>query len=262
MNCDQARELIHRSLEANLTRADETSLGEHLAACPRCEKYGRLFGALKSRLTLMGAEAGHHAFQSLLDRFLERLDSPSHAPVHLAASFSRRPPFTYAAAAAVLIALALFVAMAILAPSPLGASTIMEKHRLWETGQLILDTHLDCCHKLSDWFEKKARHPITVPDVKHEGVTVEGGKCFGHVSGREIFYVACRLEGKPVSLFVCEGPDVEMPEGEEITSNGEKAVLSMHDGCTMVSWFADEYTHVLVMPFPPERAKALFAAMD
>lgn len=213
---------------------------------------------MRGRLAAFATETPLGA-ASPLSRFLRVLETRG-APSGSTAFVAHRPPFTYAAAAGVLVAAAVLLII-VLAPASSVAQTTIRQHRLRMAGRLVLDTHADCCKDLKEWFEARAKRPIAVPEIKIEAVVVEGGKLYRHKTGNEMFFIACRLKGEPVSVFVCCGPNMAMPEGEEFTLVGRKAVLSRGNDHTMISWRVGEYVNVLVTCCGVEKSKSIFGSI-
>lgn len=259
MDCGQARELIHAMIDSALGGSEEAALGQHLAGCQACRRYRDLFNAMKNRLKSLGAAAVDFTAERPLDRFMRSSLSASALPE---TGSLRAPRFVYAAAAAVLVAISVFIGIAILAPSASLADSVLREHRLRETGELVLDTHADCCKDLQEWFQVQVKHPVKVPDIKFEDIEVEGGKLYRHPTGNEIFYMACSLDGKPVSIFVCSGPNIVVPEGTPCACGPNAGVMTQGDCYTMITWQVGECTNVLVTCFGAEKTRAIFAAME
>jgi len=261
MTCREARDLIHGMIDSALTESERASLEEHLSDCPPCRRYADLFRALKDRLAAIGAQSVAGAGRSRLRAFLES-PAASDTPATSYPRLGRRPGFVWAAAAAVLVAFGVFFTMAIFAPSQTLAQSTIEQHRLRTAGQLVLDSHADCCKDLQDWFETQVNHPVDVPEIKADGLDVEGGKLYRHDAGNEMFYVAFSIEGRPVSLFICCGPNMEIGEGKPCSCSKPGAVISAGPDYTMVSWPRGETTLVLVSPFDSEETQRICEAIE
>ena len=260
MTCREARDLIHGMLDSELLPDERSRLDEHLADCGSCQRYAGVFAALKQRLSLMRAEAASGSGHSRVRAFFES-GAESPAPPFLA-GLSARPRFMWAAAAAVLVAFGVFAAMAILAPSQSLADSALEQHHLRTAGQLVLDTHANCCKDLQEWFQTQVEHPVDVPEITYEGLEVEGGKLYRHASGNEMFFVACSVENLPVSVFVCCGPDIEIPPGRRCECPRGEALIDTGSDFTMLSWRRGENIIVLLAPFDVEKTHRLCAAIE
>lgn len=259
MNCREARDLIQLSLDVSLEKAQSTKVDAHISECASCRKYADLFRGLKGRLNLVAAgelvaASGH------VDRFLATADASGRRVAFLP-FFGGKPPFVYAAAAAVLMAAAIFIAIAAVAPGRSIAAAVMEAHHLRYDDQLVLDTNANCCHDLTKWFEAQVNRPVNVPDITYPGVVVEGGKLYRHKTGNEMFYITCRVDDQPVSLCLCDGPNWITPKGEAFSNGRRKAVVTYLGDCVMVTWEAGERTHVLVSPFDVDMTMDIFASI-
>ena len=54
MNCKEARDMIHESLDHVLGNDDGRELQEHLESCDSCCRFAKLFKALKERMKESG----------------------------------------------------------------------------------------------------------------------------------------------------------------------------------------------------------------
>ncbi len=258
MDCGQARQMIHGRLDSALSGVEEAALNKHLDRCESCRRYGEVFREMKDRLVSLGAAAVHYVGERPVERFLR--EGLSHR-VSPAFGLGRKPRFVYAAAAAVLLAFAVFAGMAIIAPSYTLANTTLEQHRLRLSGKLVLDSHADCCKDLEEWFQAKVEHPVKVPEIKIEGIEVEGGKLYLHPTGNRLFYAAYRLQGHPVSVFVCSGPNIQAPSGRACKCGANTGVITEGEDYTMITWSAGECTNVLVTSLGPEKTREIFASI-
>ncbi|MHC4711796.1 MAG: zf-HC2 domain-containing protein [Planctomycetota bacterium] len=258
MDCGKARRMIHGRLDTALSGVEEAALTEHLDSCEPCRRYGEVFREMKDRLVSIGAAAVRYVGERPVERFLREGLSSNVSPVF---GLGSKPRFVYAAAAAVLLAFAIFAGMAILVPSPTLADSTLEQHRLRMSGRLVLDSHADCCKDLEEWFQAEVEHPVNVPEISIEGIEVEGGKLYRHPTGNELLYAAYRLEGKPVSVFVCSGPNIEVPAGRRCKCGSNEGVITEGEDYTMITWRAGECINVLVTSFGPEKTERIFAAI-
>jgi anti-sigma factor RsiW len=259
MDCGEAKRMIHGRLDSALSVAEEAGLTEHLDRCESCRRYGDVFREMKDRLVSIGAAAVRHVGESPVERFLREGLSRN---VSVGLGLGRKPRFVYAAAAAVLLAFAVFAGMAIIAPSYTLADSTLEQHRLRMSGKLVLDSHADCCKDLEEWFQAEVEHPVKVPEIRIEGIQVEGGKLYRHPTGNRLFYAAYRLEGKPVSVFVCSGPNIQVPSGRPCKCGPNTGVITTGEDYTMITWPAGECANVLVTSFGPEKTREIFAAIN
>ncbi len=142
----------------------------------------------------------------------------------------------------------------------LAASTLRE-FRLLADGRLELDSNADCCDDLDSWFQAQVHHPVGVPRMNHEAIKVEGGKLYRHATGSEIFHVACRFEGEPVSLFVCVGPNIKTADGPAC-SCCNRAVVTRGDDYTMLTWRKGEVVFVLVSSMDVHQMQKMFSFIE
>lgn len=258
MTCREARDMVHGMLDSELHAGARRALDAHMGDCLTCRRYAGIFRALKDRMSRMKEEAASPPGESRVRAFL---DSAAASKVSVATGVGRRPRFMYAAAAAVLVAFTIFAALAVFAPSQGLADTTIEQHRLRSAGQLVLDSTANCCKDLEEWFQTQVDHPVDVPEIAFEGIEVDGGKLYRHATGNTIFYVAYSLDGQPISVFVCCGPNMDMPEGEPCGCAKPGAVISTRDGHTVMSWARGENILVLVSPFDVDKTRQLCAAI-
>lgn len=259
MTCREARGLIHGMIDSELASGEKTDLDAHLGDCRTCRRYVGIFRALKVRILRMNEEAASPRGESRVRAFLDSGASSKACPPFT--QVEPRPRFMYAAAAAVLVAFTTFAALAVLAPSQSLADTTIEQHRLRTAGKLVLDSTADCCEDLDEWFQSQVEHPVDVPEIAFEGIEVHGGKLYRHATGNEIFYVAYSLHGKPVSLFVSRGPNMDMPEGEPCGCSKPGAIMSTGTDHTVMIWPRGETIVVLVSPFDAETTRGLCQAI-
>ncbi len=259
MTCLEARGLIHGMLDLELSSNEQSSLETHLTGCPECRNYAGLFGRLKERLAALAAHGAATGSRGRLDVFMESLE-PVVANRGMSATGSK-PRFVWATAAAVLVAVGIFAGMALLAPSSTLAESTIEQHRLWGTGQLVLDAHASCCRQLQEWFQTQVKHPVDVPDITYDGLEVQGAKLYYHATEHKMFYIASHLHEEPVSLFILSGRDIHMPKGSPCSCDKPDATATVGPDYTMISWRSGENILVLVTSFDLATTEAICAGI-
>lgn len=263
MTCKDARRLIHKSFGALLGDVERASLAQHLEECVSCKRYASLFSVLRTRLTGIAQKTDAYVNGSHVERFMRSSASRSGRGWFVLPWVARIRPLVYVATAASLLAALVFVAMfVIIAPSYSVADATLQQHRLRMTGQIVLDSHANSCEDLRKWFEAQVKHPVAMPRVCCEGMVVEGGKVLRCGCGDEILFAACRLEGKPVSLFICSGTHTRMPAGEHFVSAHRDAFLAQGSDYTMICWRGQKCTNVMVSPFTAEKSRAILSKIE
>lgn len=155
MRCTDARQMIHSSLDNRLTEADAAALGEHLCECRGCNAYGETFGTLRKRVASLGAVKDTAGVAAILDRAMN-------APVD-SRRFTKRifllPPakfkFPYTFLALLAVGIAVYVAMAAIAPANSMAATLLQEHTLRAEGRVALDVVAATAEDLERWFENE-----------------------------------------------------------------------------------------------------------
>ena len=262
MTCKDARRLVHKSLGALLGDDEQALLARHLDECAGCKRYASLFGALRTRLSGIAQKADAHVNGSHVERFIRSPALQSGRGWFVLPGIMRRRPLVYAAAAAGLVAASVFVVMFVVAPSYSVAGTTLEQHRLRVTGQIVLDSHADSCEDLQEWFEAEVKHPVAMPRAHCKGMVVEGGKVLRCSCGDEVLFAACRLEGKPVSLFICSGPHTKMPSGEHFVLAHRDVFLTQGSDYTMICWRGQKCTNVMVTSFTAEKSRTILSEIE
>jgi anti-sigma factor RsiW len=261
MQCREAREMIHAACDEELSESDREGLLEHVSYCRECSQYERMMRHLKARVGAAAA-VDAAAAQAVFARFagMPGYGSAGGGRVFPAGFLQRG--ILRAAAAVVILAAAVIGVLTIVSPATSTASIIVKHHRLRMVGGLVLDTHSNCCKDLEQWFESQAGRPVHVPEIAYKGVTMDGGTLYKHSTGNTIFVAAYTIEGKPVTLCVCAGPNMSLGEGEQFTCGGISAAMNIGEDYTLISWREGLEVMALVTPFDAEKSKAIFATVE
>jgi anti-sigma factor RsiW len=217
--------------------------------------------SLKARVGSMAVTADAGAAAAVFTRFERAQEYGAPGGSAGSARWFFRPRLLHAAAAAVLLAVAVFGLIAFLTPATSTAAIVVNQHRLRMVGRLILDTHANCCKDLQEWFEAQAGRPVTVPEIAYKGTTMEGGTLYGHGTGNTIFVAAYMLEDKPLTLCICSGPNMSLGEGEPFSAGRISGRINKGEDYTLISWQRGLDVVSLVTPFDEEKSRAILASV-
>jgi len=260
MKCEQAREFISVAADGELSASENLELTAHLSQCADCATYRTLVGPLKRRVAGIGAlDAG--TAEAVLARVLGGVVPEGGIAGRAAPGAFRAQRLLYAAAAVVLLAAGVFAVMSAVAPTRSVAATVVRQHRMHAAGQVVLDTAATCCRDLEDWFEAKAGRPVDVPEITYPGTLVQGGKLYKHTANAEIYCAAFIINGKPVTLWVCSGPNMTLPEGQAFSNGKLSAVMARGEDYTLFAWQSGAEIDVLVTSFDEDLSKEIFASI-
>ena len=267
MDCRETRALINASFDGELVGAERRLILDHVAVCAECAAYEKAMGQMKKRVAAVGRNVDKAAPAAVLQRALAAVKAEEDAmaaaaePAHPARPV-QRPRLIYALAAAGFLTAVMFAGISLLSSTETVAASVLNEHRMRLQGG-VLDTYANCCRDLEQWFETASGRPVSVPEITYSGVIVQGGKkVLKHETGNEILAVAYLLDGRPITLCVCSGPNVKMPcEGVPVASGGRDAMMVAAEDYTMISWQSGLQVIVLVSPFDEGKTREIFASI-
>lgn len=259
MDCREARESVHAACDGEIDCHLSQELSQHLSGCPGCRAYGQAMRSLKGRIQAAARVRDFPSAEAILDRLF---DTPGRGFAGGAFRFGfLRPGLLHAMAAAALIATVVFVGLSVVKPAESTASIAMKHHRLRQVGRLLLETRADCCKDLEQWFEQHTGRPVRIPEITYKNVRVDGGYHYGHETGNSIFLAAYSLDGKPITLCVCIGPDITSGQGRKFEAAGRSGTVETGEDYTLISWRRGQAVHVLITPFDEAKSMDILASI-
>lgn len=259
MDCREAREHIHAECDGELDPSISSQVSQHLRDCPGCGAYGQAMKSLKNRVRSAAIVRDFPSAEAMLERVF---GEPGFGVSGGRLQFGfLRPGLLHAMAAAALIAAVLFVGMSVVKPAETTASIVMKHHRLRQVGRLLLETHANCCKDLEQWFEQHSGRPIHIPDIAYANVKVDGGYHYGHETGNSIYLAAYSIEGKPITLCVCVGPNVLAGTGRRFETAQRSGIIETGEDYTLISWQCEGALEVLITPFDEARSMEILASI-
>lgn len=261
MNCDDAKKMIHSSLDGELSSGQRDRIDSHLASCEGCGVYAKAFGSLKNRTASLAGSADMMPSGAILERACDAVDHPQGIARRVLPAPVSKFPFIYAAAAAVLAAAAVFGVMSVGGSSDSMAATLVREHDLRTAGLLALDVESSRQGDLENLFESAMGSRVEVPAITLVGSSVEGGKVYRDKDGPTFFCAAYRLQDDPVTLYVlCSCPG-DPPAGRDIEIDEQSVRINSDGEHTLIFWRAGERAYVLVTSLDEAKSRAIFASL-
>jgi anti-sigma factor RsiW len=198
MDCAGLRPLLHGYLDGELSAADRTVCEEHLLVCLDCR--GELEALRALSAALGDAALRHRPPPHLADRLEAALRTADEAP-------RRRwlRPVTWAAAAALLLAVGLAAWAVLRQPSDADdrlsrevvaahARSLQEKH--------LLDVQSSNRHEVKPWFQQgRLDFAPPVKDLSAHGFELAGGR-LDYLDDRPVAALVYRRRGHVINLFI------------------------------------------------------------
>jgi len=259
MECREAKELLHADCDGELGDAERQRLTGHVRKCRGCTAYEKMMKALKSRVRAAAAPVDLPLAEAVLERVTGVSGGGGYRGFFAKGFF--RPGVFQAVAAAAVLACAVFFGISLVKPAPTMASIVVMRHLMRQEGRLVLDTHANCCKDLQEWFESHSGRPVHIPDISYPRIRVDGGTLYRHGTGNSIFLAAYSLEGQPVTVCVCTGPNITFGSGKVFTAGQRTGMIETGQGYTLISWRSGQIVNVLITPFDEAKSKEIFASI-
>jgi anti-sigma factor RsiW len=226
MNCRDARNLVHASLDGELDLVRQMEIDDHLRQCDACQTIYESQGALQSALK---ADGVYFTAPPGLERRIRAVVRTAAAPRRWWSAAISVPRLTVAAATAAII-------VAVIA-GPL----VSRRSRVDQIAHEVVSAHIRSLmpghltdvlssdqHTVKPWFAGKIDFSPPVVDLKDEEFPLVGGR-LDYVDNRPVAALTYRRREHIINLFVWPSPSkTEVPE-----------TLEEAQGYNALSWTRD-----------------------
>jgi len=253
MECNEARPLLHASVDGELGPADLLRLEAHLAACPACT--GEI-AQLRTLQHVVREGAPYHrvdpAFRTRLLASLPAATNPGPA-----VPARRRPSLwpwqVWSGPGRVGLALAMVALIALgmgqFAQYQSGRETVARELVSSHVRALLSGRALDVVsldqHTVKPWFNGRLDYAPVVRDLSAQGFPLVGGR-LDYVDGRRVAVLVYRRNQHPIDVFVFPEEPGGLPP----------ALTGARQGYQFESWDADAMRFVAITDASADDLKA------
>ena len=250
-SCERARLGIHRYVDGEISAQEQIAFEAHLLECEHCRaEYERVQDVVN---TVRGSNPLYPTPNSLLANLKRIVESDR-------AKRRKKMRIRAAVMAACFAATVLLIAILPMLVSQRFTSFAADTHQRYAQGALPLDIASEHADLVSDWLKTHLPFHLGLPDFRSQPAAAKSYSLIGARSmrfeGREIAYLAYRMDGRPISLLVAPGASVIPSRGEAYSSGKLIFHFSSERGLKLISWRDRGLSYALVSDVQVEGAQS------
>lgn len=247
--CERARQEIHRYVDGEIGAAEQMAFEAHLLECERCrDEYEGVQDVVN---TVRGSNPLYPTPVSLLPKL-------EHIVENDRAGRRKRIRIRAAVMAASFAATVLLVAMLPMLMGQRFTSFASDTHLRYAQGVLPLAISSEDADLVSDWLKTHLPFHLGLPDFRSQPAAMKSYSLVGARSmqfeGRDVAYLAYRMDGRPISLLVTPGAGVIPSRGEAYISGKLIFHFSSEKGLKLITWSDRGLSYALVSDVQVEGA--------
>lgn len=232
MDCDRIKEYFYPFIDGELDNEINSSVKEHLLACPLCslelEQEKKIDSLIKYSIPK------EKASYELKEAILNRIGETKNRPVR---SFSRhltKPVLAVTLAVLFMAILITPVLVNIHKPFPVFTESV-SSHIKFLQGSLPIEIASSNPQEVNQWFQGKLDFHVKVPDYSAKGVQLAGGRLCS-IKDKPVAYIIYKKGGNAFSLYMFDAAGLRLPKVEKLTKAGKDYYLKIEKGYHSLFW--------------------------